>query len=123
LDADTWGIRTDFSAAAGYLGQSDLWGTMLMPFVNATDNLQLVARHTYLKSEDANGVLLSNYENRVVAGRGDRYNELYLGANYYFYDHKLKLQTGLQFGDMNDRAGDGGNYAGTSWTSGLRVSW
>jgi phosphate-selective porin OprO/OprP len=96
---------------------------MLMPYVNATGKLQFVGRHTYLKSEAPNGVLLATYENRVASGRGDRYNELYLGANYYFYGHKLKLQSGLQFGDMNDRAADGGLYSGVAWTTGLRVSW
>ena len=121
--ADRWGIREDVSAAAGYLGQSDLWGVMTMPFVNITGELQLVGRHTFLKSDNPNGVRLATYENTVVAERGDRYNEFYLGANYYFYSHKLKLQSGLQFADMNDRANDGGAYSGTSWTTGLRVSW
>ncbi|MBI4471037.1 MAG: hypothetical protein HY646_00105 [Acidobacteria bacterium] len=123
LEEEKWGVRTDFSAASGYLRQSDLWGYMVMPFVNATDKFQIVGRHTYLKSETPNGVQLATYENRVAAGRGDRYNELYLGGNYYFYGHKLKLQSGVQFGDMNDRANDGGAYSGVSWTSGLRVSW
>ena len=59
----------------------------------------------------------------MVGSRGDRYHELYAGANYYFYGHKLKLQTGVQFADMDDRAGDGGAYSGISWTTGLRVGW
>jgi phosphate-selective porin OprO/OprP len=123
LDADTWGLRTDVSAASGYLTQSDLWGVMAMPFVNATEKLQFVGRYTFLKSDDRNGVRLATYESRVVSSRGDRYNELYLGGNYYFYGHKLKLQSGIQFADMNDRANDGGAYSGVSWTTGLRVGW
>jgi phosphate-selective porin OprO/OprP len=117
------GVRADVSSASGSHGQSDMWGVMTMPFVNVTDKLQVVGRHTYLKSENPNGVLLATYENRVVPGRGDRYNEGYVGANYYFYGHKLKLQSGLQFGDMKDSANDGGAYSGLSWTTGLRVSW
>jgi phosphate-selective porin OprO/OprP len=58
-----------------------------------------------------------------VPGRGDEYHELYLGANYYFYGHRLKLQTGLQWADMNDVANDGGEYSGHSWTAGVRVGW
>jgi phosphate-selective porin OprO and OprP len=123
FDADTWGIRTDVSSAAGYLGQSDLWGVTAMPFFNLTRKLQLVGRYTLLESEDPNGVRLGTYESRVVTARGDVYNELYAGANYFFYGHKLKLQTGLQFADMNDRAGDGGAYSGLSWTTGVRVGW
>ena len=123
LEAGRWGVRTDLSAASGYLGQSDLWGFMAMPFINITDKLQFVSRYTVLDSQRPNGVLLGTYENRVVGGRGDLYNELYLGANYYFYGHKLKLQSGLQFADMNDSANDGGDYSGVSWTTGIRVGW
>lgn len=118
-----WGVRSDVSAARGYLGQSDLRGLMFMPFFDATDRLQFVGRYTFVKSAEPNGVRLGTYENGVVSGRGDRYDELYLGANYYFYDHKLKLQSGVQLGDMDDRAGDGGAYSGVSWTTGLRIGW
>lgn len=120
---ERWGARADLSAASGYLGQSDLWGIQLMPFVNITDNLQFVVRYTGLNSEEPNGVRLATYESRVVADRGDEYNELYLGGSYYFYGHRLKLQTGLQFADMNDSADDGGEYSGVAWTTGLRVGW
>jgi phosphate-selective porin OprO/OprP len=123
FERDAWGVRTDLSAATGYLGQSDLWGVMAMPFVNITDKLQFLGRYTFLDSADQNGVRFGTYESRLVPGRGDRYNELYLGANYFFYGHKLKLQSGLQYADMDDRAGDGGAYSGVSWTTGLRVGW
>jgi phosphate-selective porin OprO/OprP len=123
LEAGRWGLRTDVSTAAGYLTQSDLWGVTAMPYFNATRKLQLIGRYTFLESDEPNGVQLATYENRVVRGRGDEYNELYLGANYFFYGQKLKLQTGLQFGDMNDRANDGGAYSGVSWTTGLRIGW
>ena len=123
LDSDRWGLRSDLSTATGYLRQSDLWGVMAMPFVNVTDKFQVVGRYTFLESDDPNGVQLATYENRVVAGRGDRYNEIYAGANYYFYGHRLKLQSGVQVADMNDRANDGGEYSGVSWTTGIRVGW
>ncbi len=123
FDAGRWGVREDVSMGMGYQGQSDLWGLMTMPFVNVTEKFQIVGRHTYLASEEANGVRLARYERSAVAGRGDRYNELYLGANYYFYGHKLKFQSGLTFGDMDDAANDGGAYNGVGATAGLRVSW
>jgi phosphate-selective porin OprO/OprP len=118
-----WGARADFSIASGYLGQSDLKALQVMPFFNFGPELQFVGRYTAISSTDSNGVRLATYESRVVSGRGDRYDELYLGANYYLYGHRLKLQTGLQFADMDDAAGDGGAYAGTSWVTGLRVGW
>ncbi len=123
FEDERWGARADVSNSWGYLGQSDLWGTTLMPFLNITPKFQLVARHTYLTSDDPNGVRLARYESQLIDGRGDRYNELYLGLNYFFYGHKLKLQSGLQFADMNDSADDGGEYSGTSLTTGLRISW
>ena len=116
-------MRSDVSTATGYLRQSDLWGVMAMPFVNLTARLQLVGRYTFLSSDDPNGVQLATYENRVVSGRGDEYNEIYAGANYYFYGHRLKLQSGVQVADMNDRANDGGEYSGVSWTTGIRIGW
>jgi phosphate-selective porin OprO/OprP len=116
-------VRTDLSAATGYLGQSDLWGVMANPFMNVTDKLQFVGRYTFLESERPNGLRLALYESVVAPGRGDRYNELYGGANYYFYGHKLKLQSGVQWAHMKDRANDGGAYSGVAWTTGLRVGW
>ena len=123
LEDERWGVRADASSGSGYQGQSDLWGVMAMPFLNVTPRFQVVGRYTYIHSEDPNGVRLARYEDRVASGRGDVYNELYAGVNYYFYGHKLKLQTGVQFADMNDSAADGGAYSGVSSTTGLRVSW
>jgi phosphate-selective porin OprO/OprP len=118
-----WGLRTDLSKAAGYLGQPDLWSVMVMPFVNVTPKFQIVGRYTVVESDGNNGVRLATYENRVVPGRGDRYDEYYAGANYYFYAHRLKLQTGVQWAEMDDAANDGGAYSGVAWTSGVRVGW
>ncbi|MEQ1761085.1 MAG: porin [Vicinamibacterales bacterium] len=123
LDTNRWGLRADLSAADGAPGQSGLWGVMAMPFFNLTNAFQVVGRYTFLNSADPNGVLLATYENRVVRGRGDRYNEGYVGANYYFYGQRLKLQTGVQFARMRDEANDGGTYSGAAWTSGLRIGW
>ncbi len=123
FEDNRWGFRADLSTGSGYLGQSDLWGVMTMPFFNVTRRFQVVGRYTYLGSENPNGVRLGRYENRATSGRGDEYNEAYLGVNYYFYGHKLKLQSGVQFGEMTDSANDGGAYSGVSATTGLRVSW
>jgi phosphate-selective porin OprO/OprP len=123
FDTGKWGFRSDLSGGVGYLGQSDLWGAMLMPFYNITDKFQVVGRYTFLTSENNNGVRLATYEKLVVPGRGDEYNEFYVGLNYYFYKHKLKLQTGVQYAEMHDRANDGGDYSGWAWTTGLRIGW
>jgi phosphate-selective porin OprO/OprP len=118
-----WGLWTDVSAGKGYAGQSDLWGVALMPFYDITSHFQLVLRYTWVKSADANSVRLGRYEREIVEGRGDQYNEIYGGLNVFFYGHKLKWQTGLQYSDMNDEADDGGAYEGWGLTTGLRLSW
>ena len=118
-----WGFRGDISKAIGYFEQPNIAGVMAMPFYNLTDRVQAVFRFTFLDSDGNNGLRLARYEDRVVTGHGDRYRESYVGLNYYFYGHKLKLQTGLQFADMHDAANDGGAFSGTSWTSALRLGW
>jgi phosphate-selective porin OprO/OprP len=123
LESGRWGLQGDLSLARGYFGQSDLVGAMLMPYYNLRNSVQLVARYTRVDSDDANGVRFARYERELVSGRGDDYREIYFGANYYFYGHKLKLQTGVQYADMDDRARDGGAHAGWAWTTGFRVSW
>ena len=123
LEDGRWGFRGDVTKGIGYLGQRNVWGIMAMPFLNLTDRLQAVGRYTFLHGDGINGLLLATYEVRVVPGRGDEYNEGYLGVNYYFYGHRLKLQSGVQFADMKDQANDGGAYHGTSWVTGLRVGW
>ena len=94
-----------------------------MPYYQFTQSTELVARYTYIKSDEVNGVRLNRYESSVEGGLGDRYGEFHLGFNYYWYGHKLKLQNGLQYVKMRDRADDGGAYEGWSWTTGFRISW
>jgi phosphate-selective porin OprO/OprP len=117
------GTRGDLSNAVGYLGQRDVWALMVMPYVNATGKLQFVGRYVFIDSDGANGVSLPTYENRVVRGAGDKYTEGYLGVNYFFYGHRLKLQSGVAFANMKDSAHDGGAYSGVSWVTGLRIGW
>lgn len=123
FEAAKWGARADVSTASGYLGQSDMSALQLMPFVNVTPKFQIVGRYTFIESDDPRGVRLATYESRVVSGRGDEYTELYIGANYYIYGHRLKLQSGVQWADMKDRTDTGGAYSGMAWTTGLRVGW
>lgn len=123
LEQPRWGLRGDVSAARGYLGQSDLRGLMLMPYYNLRGSNQLVWRYTYVDSDDPNGVRFARYEREIESGIGDDYRELYFGFNHYWYGHKLKLQSGLQYADMSDRARDGGAYTGWSWVTAFRISW
>jgi phosphate-selective porin OprO/OprP len=118
-----WGLRTDLSAGDGHFGQSDVGGLVLMPFYDFTEHLQAVVRYTYITSSDNNGVRLNRYESEIVSGRGDQYDEIYTGFNVFFYGHKFKWQTGLQYTSLDDDANDGGEYEGWGISTGLRLSW
>jgi phosphate-selective porin OprO/OprP len=123
LDVGRWGLSTDVSRATGYAGQGDLFGLNAMPWFNITDKLQIVGRYTYMTGDKANSIRFARYESFITSSRGDEYNELYGGLNYYLYGHKLKVQTGLSYVTMHDNIGDGGRYAGWNWTTALRMSW
>jgi phosphate-selective porin OprO/OprP len=119
-----YGFRSDLVTGDGQLGQSDIWGLVAMPYYHFSDKLQAVFRYTYLTSDDADGIRFSRYETFPLRGnRGDEYHEAYLGLNYLLYGHKLKLQTGIQYVSMDDRANSGGEFDGWGWTTGLRLSW
>jgi len=118
-----WGLWTDIAAGTGYYDQSDIRGLSAMPFYNLSKMLQLVLRYTWMDSDDDNGIRQGRYEGRIVSGRGDEYNELYAGVNLFFYGHKLKWQTGLEYARMDDSADDGGEYDGWGFSTGLRIYW
>lgn len=126
-----WGFRSDLAAGDGYQGQSDIWGLVLMPSYNINDHLQLVFRYTYMESDRPDGLRFSRYETLPTntfrgdgnRGRGDEYQEFYLGLNWYLYGHKLKIQTGVQYLAMEDSARNGGDFEGWSWTTGVRIAW
>jgi phosphate-selective porin OprO/OprP len=118
-----WGLRTDLAGGVGYAGQSDVWGLVLMPSFDLSPQIQTVLRYTYMSSADDNGLRLTRYADRIVQGRSNEYNEIYAGLNVFFYGHKLKWQTGLEYDNMRDDANDGGEYSGWGLSTGLRVSW
>ncbi len=123
LDNKNWGLSTDFTRGQGFGSQGDAFGLQVMPWYNITEKLQAVFRYTYLSGDEPNSIRFARYENTLTGGKGDEFNEIYGGLNYYFYGHRLKLQTGLSYATMHDRANDGGQYEGWSWTTGVRISW
>jgi len=118
-----WNVWSDIAIGKGDLGQSDIWGVVLMPFYQQTEQLQWVMRYTYLDSDDMNGIRLGRYENEVVSGKGDNYHEFYGGVNYFFNSHKFKVHLGTQYTKMSDEANDGGKYGGWGLTLALRTYW
>jgi phosphate-selective porin OprO and OprP len=122
LEKGRFGLGTDVKAGQGYGKQGDIFGVQFMPSYYIADGVQVVMRYTYMTGDD-NAIRLARYENTVVPGKGDEFNEFYAGVNWYLYGHKLKFQTGVQYAMMDDSKNDGGEYDGWSVVSGIRVSW
>jgi len=127
-----WGLFSDISWGKGDLGQSDVFGVVIMPTYKQSEKIQWVARYTYLNSAEDNGVRLGRYDSKVVdvhgessvsGERGDKYQEVYGGVNWFLNGHKLKLQAGLQYAKMEDNANDGGAYEGWNFTVAMRSYW
>jgi phosphate-selective porin OprO/OprP len=124
LEQGNFGLRGDVAFANGYGKQSDVNGFVLMPYYNFSDKLQGVLRYTFIESDEADGVRFARYEGLAMdSKRGDQYQEIYAGVNYYLYGHKIKWQTGVQYVDMKDSANNGGDYDGWGITTGLRINW
>ena len=132
LNKNDWTLASDISWGQGDLGQSDLFGFVIMPSYKQSEKIEWVARYTYLNSSEDNGVRLGRYDDRVVdehgessvdGERGNKYQEIYGGVNYYLNGHKLKLQAGLQYAKMEDDANDGGAYEGWNFTVSMRSYW
>ncbi len=125
------GIGIDLTAAGGVDEQSDVFGLTLLPTYDLVhnmflsgDKLQLALRYHYASSSDEYGLKFNKrYEQPVTSGKGDSYNGYYLGLNYFIYQQKLKLMTGIEYFDMGgvadedaehtltgDRSVDGWNF-------------
>ena len=123
LDEGRWGFSAEVAGGLGYGTQSDVVGVTAMPWFNITDKLQVVGRYIYLSSEDPGGVRLARYDSVMTSRRGDEYNEVYGGLNYYLYGHKLKVQTGISYVSLEDSSAGNPEYHSWQWTTGLRMSW
>jgi phosphate-selective porin OprO/OprP len=119
FDSGSWGLQSDLSGAVGYRGQEDLIGVVLMPFYSLTERFQLVCRYTYVHSFDGDGVRPGRYENHIDSAKGDNYDEVFGGINWFIYGHDFKLQTGLKYTWMDAQK----NYRGWGWTTAVRIAW
>ena len=123
LDSGRWGFSAEVAGGTGYGSQSDVWGFTAMPWFNITKNLQAVVRYNYLASEDPRGVRLARYDSFVTNVRGDEYQEIYGGLNYYVCGHRLKVQTGVSYVSLNGTPSPNTEYHAWQWTTGLRLSF
>jgi phosphate-selective porin OprO and OprP len=116
-----FGLTTDVLYGFGDANQSDVFGICFIPSYFIADGLQLVGRLQFASAAEADGFKLpGRYEGAAPTtdGAGNTYTSAYVGLNYYFYSHKLKLMNGLEYSHLG-----GGDYDGTTFLSGLRFSF
>lgn len=123
LDHGRWGVSGELDRAQTFGAENYLFGAGVMPWFNITDKLQVVGRYTYISSSQQNGVRLARYDSFITSKTGDEYHEIYGGLNYFFYGHRLKLQSGLSYATLNDASLEGSEYHNWSWVNALRISW
>ncbi len=119
-----FGLYTDALGGVGRDGQSDVWGFHVIPSFYILDGLQFVTRYQYASSSNDGLRLPSRYEGLdksvTDSGRGDEFQAVYLGLNYYLYGHKLKLMAGAEYSTM-EGGGDGGDFSGWTALVGMRM--
>ncbi len=101
---------------AGF-GNSNTVGFMIEPTYDITKQLQLVGRYQLAFAEDATGLAPNKrYESKVGAAKGDVYNAVYGGVNY-FICQKFKLMAGVEYANMS------GGDSTLTWLGGVRIFW
>ena len=118
-DWDRLHLLTDVIYATGLQDTSDVFGVVVMPYYDITDQLEAVFRYTYSSADDADGLNVQSRYERAAAGRlnGDEYHAFYGGINWYICDDKLKIMNGLEYSTLS--GADNNDY----WTffSGIRL--
>ncbi len=87
------GLRSD---------NGDAYGINIQPGYFFTEKLQLATRYQLAISNDDDGLLAQRrYEREVGLNRGDLYQAVYAGFNYYIAAHRIKLMQGLEYANLN----------------------
>lgn len=99
-------------------GDANAWGAHIQPTYDLSKQVQLVARYQIGTSSSDDGLSPNKrYEGAAGMGKGDFYQSIYGGVNYFIYEHKAKLMAGVEYADM-----DGGGDALT-FLGGVRIYW
>ncbi len=126
LKKGRYGFNGTAIHGSGLGSQPDVWGFELMPTFAITKKLEFVARYTFLDSAGPGGIKAERRYENVVPGitgaKGDRYQAIYAGLNYYIYGHKLKFQTGVEYSTLRDSTGNS-DFDAWSFQSGIRFSF
>tara|TARA_B100000902_G_scaffold74187_1_gene79186 strand:- start:1862 stop:3010 length:1149 start_codon:yes stop_codon:yes gene_type:complete len=118
----------DFIYAGGREEQPDASGIVIIPSYKINENLELVGRYQFAKSESEGGLRLQKRYERLVTSisgaheLGDSYHAGYFGVNYFLDGQRLKIMTGVEFSSMK-QASEQTNYEAWTLLTGVRMSF
>ncbi len=118
------GVAEGYFATGGDGANGDVFGGFLQGTYDVIPKkLQLVGRYSHTSGDGDTSVRRqTRYESFVVDGRGDTYNALYLGAQYFINGDKLKLLAGAEYSKL-DGGPENREYDGFTYLTGLRFSF
>ncbi len=129
IQSGGWNVVTEaFYATGGEERDGDVFGLFVQPTYDVIPKkLQLVGRLTWTTGDGADSVIAqSRYEREAPAltagGRGDSYFAAYLGLQHFIHGDKLKLLAGAEYAHL-DGGGNGGDFQGVTFLTGLRLSF
>lgn len=95
-------IRAEYMLGEDFSGNT-LQGFYIMPSIKLTSQLEAVARYEFIDSDTNNIRHQSRYARRQsgLSGRGDEYQAIYVGANYYVLGNNLKYMGGAEFASLD----------------------
>lgn len=126
LKDNRWALGTELFYATG--NQPDVFGFFIQPSYDIIDKkLQVVTRYSFSTGDGADSLTAQGrYERRAPdltgGGKGEQYQAVYLGLQYFIYGDKLKLQAGAEYANL-DGGGNGGDYEGITYLAGVRFSF
>lgn len=95
-------LRLEYMIAEDFDG-NQTHGFYIMPSIKLTSQLEAVARYEYIDADTNSLRHQSRYARRQkgLDGRGDEYQAIYVGANYYVLGNNLKYMGGAEFASLD----------------------
>ena len=94
-------LVTEVTAGLG-ADEGDAFGLNLQPGVFLTRRVQAVARYQIAGSNEARGLVAQRrYEREAGLSSGDLYQAGYAGLNFHFFEHRIKLMTGIEYATLD----------------------
>ncbi|MBX3739762.1 MAG: hypothetical protein KF712_02125 [Akkermansiaceae bacterium] len=117
-------VAEGFYATGGQGTDGDVFGGFLQGTYDVIPKkLQLVGRYSFAYGDGDRSVRRqTRYESFVVDGRGNQYQAIYLGAQYFINGDKLKFLAGAEYADLSGGP-SGLGYDGVTYLTGVRFSF